>query len=205
MRFSRTLGMLILACAVLCAAGPAFAQKSTKKKAAAPPDDKAATEAMMKAATPGPEHKMLMSMVGTWKTSSKMWFAPGAPATEATGESTITSMLGGRFIQENFKSEMMGMPFEGFGTTGYDNVQKKYVGTWSDNFGTGIMSTTGTYDAGTKTFTYTAKYPDPVTGKWKSMKIASKEVDANTQISEFWDEMPGGKLVKIMEITYTRQ
>ena len=206
MRFPKRLCLLVVSCALMCAVVPALAQKtSSKKKAAAAPDEKAMMEAMTKAATPGEEHKMLASMAGTWKTSSKMWMAPGQPATESTGQSVMTSVLGGRYIQESFKGEMMGMPFEGMGLTGYDNVQKKYLGTWCDNFGTTIMTMTGTFDSATKTFSYTGKYPDPMTGKWKSMKISSKEVDANTQFSEFWDELPGGKFVKIMEITYTRQ
>ena len=32
---------------------------------------------------------------------------------------------------------MMGMPFEGIGRTGYDNVTGKYWSTWIDNMSTG--------------------------------------------------------------------
>ncbi len=34
----------------------------------------------------------------------------------------------------------MGMPFEGMGIDGYDNLAKQYVSTWVDNMGTGIMN-----------------------------------------------------------------
>jgi hypothetical protein len=206
MHFPKRLFLIAVACALVCAAGPAFAQKSSKSKAkeAAPPDDKAMMEAMMKAATPGEQHKMLVAMAGTWHTKTKMWTAPNQPPTESQGESTITVVLGGRFIQESAKSEMMGMPFEGTGLTGYDNIQKKFVGTWADSFGTMIMMMTGTWDAATKSITWIGKYPDPLTGKTKTMKMTTKEIDANNHVSEFWDEVSPGKFAKIMELTYTR-
>ena len=47
------------------------------------------------------------------------------------------------------------MPFEGMGIVGYDNLLKKFVSVWIDNMGTGLMPGTGTYDAATKTYTYT--------------------------------------------------
>ena len=44
-------------------------------------------------------------------------------------------------------------PFQGLGFTGYDNHPKKYVGVWIDNMTTSIMTSSGTFDAGGKTFT----------------------------------------------------
>ena len=51
--------------------------------------------------------------------------------------------------------KMKDMQFKGMGIEGYDNVKKKFVGSWIDNMGTGIMMSEGTYDPATKTFTYT--------------------------------------------------
>ena len=36
-------------------------------------------------------------------------------------------------------------------------MKKKFVGSWVDNMGTGIMFSEGTYDPATKTFTYTSE------------------------------------------------
>src|SRR5262245_12137150 len=94
-----------------------------------------AMKAMMAYATPGPVQKAMEGMVGTWNTSITSYMDPAKPE-KSTGTSTYTSIMGGRYIQESFKSTFMGQPFEGLGTFGYDNVLKKYVGTWLDNMGT---------------------------------------------------------------------
>jgi len=56
---------------------------------------------------------------------------------------------------------MMGMPFEGIGINGYDNLKKKFVSTWIDNMGTMIVMSTGTFDPATKTFTYMGEMDNP--------------------------------------------
>ncbi len=47
--------------------------------------------------------------------------------------------------------KMKDMTFKGMGIEDYDNVKKKFVGTWVDNMGTGIMMSEGRYDVATKT------------------------------------------------------
>jgi hypothetical protein len=47
--------------------------------------------------------------------------------------------------------KMKNMTFKGMGIEDYDNVKKKFVGTWVDNMGTGIMMSEGDYDVATKT------------------------------------------------------
>lgn len=196
MRFTNMM-LAAAMCGVLGVAAPVMAQDK-----GAPAMDPA-MEAMMKAGTPGAEHKMMADWVGSWSVKTKM-MAPGAPPTEGTGSAVITSLFGGRYFQETFKGDMMGMPFEGLGTSGFDNVSKKFVGTWVDSMSTGIAITEGTWDAASSTFKYDMSYNDPVTGKVKRGKITVKVVDKNTHVSEFWDEIEG-KWVKTMELTYTRK
>ena len=112
-----------------------------------------AMEAMMKLASPGDGHKELGKMVGEWTYSSKMWMVPDQPPAESNGTMHAEWILGGRFIHSVWKGEFMGMPFEGHGTDGYDNVSKQYVSSWVDNMGTGILHSTGTCDAAKKTCT----------------------------------------------------
>jgi hypothetical protein len=52
----------------------------------------------------------------------------------------------------------MGMPFEGLGYTGYDNVKKQYFGTWIDSMSTGIMTSSRHGRLG-NTMTFTARTP----------------------------------------------
>ncbi len=113
---------LSLAAALLLACPIVFAQHDHQ----APPASDPATEAMIKAGTPGDPHKALEEFVGAWTVKSSMWGAPGAPpiASEATSETKW--IRGGRYLEEKFSGNFFGMPFEGSGLTGYDNVMKRY-------------------------------------------------------------------------------
>lgn len=192
----RTMMMAAAMCGALGLAAPAMAQDKAPKM-------DPAMEAMMKAGTPGAEHKVLEGWVGTWNAKVKM-NVPGQPSAESAGTAVITSLYGGRYVKEEFSSDMMGMPFQGTAVTGFDNVSKKFVGTWIDSMSTGIAHVEGWWDAASSSFKYDMSYNDPVTGKIKKSKMNVKVVDKNSHVSEFMDEMDG-KWVTTMEITYTRK
>jgi len=168
-------------------------------------DEKKAMEAMMKAATPGEAHKKLEKMIGTWDATVKMYGQPGAPAQESTGISEAKSVLGGRWIQETFNGNFMGMPFSGIGYTGYDNIKKQYVGTWMDSMSTAMMQSAGSADASGKNYEFTSNMDDPMTGKSAPMKEKVTVVDADHHMMEMWGPAPDGTMYKMMQIDYTRK
>lgn len=157
----------------------------------------------MELAQPGPHHKMLAEGAGTWETKTTMWMQPGAPPVESTGTSTITAVLGGRFVEEVTQSNMMGMPWEGRGTFGYDNVSKKHIATWYDSFGTMIMSFEGGCDGKCNVVSMTSNYFDPVSKSNKTMKVVSKRTDKDHYVTEMYD-VDDGKDTKTAEVQYTR-
>jgi hypothetical protein len=100
---------------------------------------------------------------------------------------------------------MMGMPFEGLGTTAYDNARKVWTSTWVDNMSTAILTMEGKWDDATKSMTSTGKMLCPANGKWCEMKEVLTMVDDNTQLMEMWGpDMKTGKLFKNMEMKLTR-
>src|SRR5258706_4880988 len=194
----------ILAATVLVAvtATLAFAD-DPKAKAAA--KEKAEMEAMMKAATPGDAHKKLGPMAGTFNANVKMWTQPGAPPTGGDGVAENSWALDGRFLEQRFTGTFMGMPFRGVGYTGYDNIKKKYIGSWMDSMSTSMMVSSGKADAGGKSFTFTSTMADPMTGKSSEIKEKVTVVDDDHHTLEKWGAGPDGKTVRMMEITYTRK
>src|SRR5687767_7477072 len=89
-------------------------------------DDATKQELMKKwteASTPGTQHDVLKGMAGQWKYTSKWWENAKATPQESTGTSSMKLILGGRFLQHETKGKAMGMPFEGVGITGYDNLK----------------------------------------------------------------------------------
>jgi hypothetical protein len=179
----------------------------TKDEKWVPVDSATAMKAWMDFATPGEQHKALAKSDGKWTAETSMWMEPDKPAMTSTGESTNKMILGGRYQMSEHKGSFMGMPFEGVAITGYDNHKKKYVSTWIDNMGTGIMQMEGTWDDGTKTMTMEGKMEDITReGKYCEMKETLKMVDDDHMVMEMYGpDNKTGKQYKTMEIKYTRK
>ncbi|MBD0306353.1 MAG: DUF1579 domain-containing protein [Nitrospiraceae bacterium] len=175
-----------------------------KDKEASSPDPQAMMQKYMELATPGEPHRQLVSLAGNWTTKTKSWMEPDKPPMESTGTCEYKVLLDGRYVQQQCSGEMMGQPFTGIGTHGYDNLTKKYVTTWIDSMGTGIFSMEGTAGPDGKTITLKGSHPDPFEGVMHHRAIW-KFVDANTQIFEMYGEHGHGHEMKVMEITYTRK
>ena len=170
---------------------------------AAMPSEKEIMEAIEKAGAPGPQHAALKSMAGSWKSSVKMWMGPGEPQV-SEGSSESVMILGDRYLKQDDTGSFMGHPFQGLGIMGYDNLEKKYVMSWVDTAGTGIMTASGTADPGGKSYTFKGTMIDATTGKPTKYKETVRVIDENTHVFEMYG-WHGGKEVKEMEITYTRK
>src|SRR5262245_43993237 len=175
------------------------------KRAAAPPDEKAMMEAMQKAATPGEAHKKLEPLVGTFDTNVRMWMDPSKPPEDSAGTTVNSWVLGNRYVEQKYEGTFMGEPFSGIGFTGYDNVQKKYVGTWMDTLSTGMMDSVGSADPSGKSFTMKSTMWDPATGKANTVDTKMTVTDNDHHTFEMWAKAPDGKKMKMMEIKYTRK
>jgi hypothetical protein len=191
---------VMLGLAVLLAGRPSPAED--KKKGA--PDEKAQIEAMIKAATPGPQHKALEALAGSWDVKLTMWMDPSKPPTESTATAETKMILGGRYLEEKVKGEFAGMEFLGQSVTGYDNLRKKFTSTWIDNFGTGISASSGTYDADKKTFTYKGEEVEPLDGNKVQTKSVVHVIDKdNYEVDMF--RVVGDKEVKVMHLDCKRK
>lgn len=168
----------------------------------AQPDPAALEKAWTEFATPGKPHEQFKRLVGRWDTQIKA-FEPGAEEPSVSkGTANFRMLLGGRYLQQNFRGEMEGQSFRGIGVSGYDNAQQKYVGTWIDSMGTGIMHTTGSYDAKTNTLTETGESSSPM-GPMK-FRMTSKYISNDEFHFTMHMLLPGDAEMKMMEITYTR-
>ena len=165
-------------------------------------------EEMMKqwqeAMAPNENHALLKQREGKWTYKVKMWMAPGAPPQESEGKSSSKMAMGGRYLIDHVEGEFNGMPFKGMSILGYDNVKKKFVSSWIDNFGTGFMVGTGTYDAEKKTWTFKTEQSDPMSGKTAKGRSVERLVDENHWEMTMYSIGPDGKEMKSMEIKYTR-
>jgi hypothetical protein len=221
--FKTVVGFVLPALCAVFFGTPAFAQGSSPGANTAAPPAAATTsqpnesqmmQQMIELSKLNENHKLLSSLDGTWNYIVKMWMNgdTGSKPQESHGTATRKSMMGGRFVMMDVSGnmEMPGpdgkvqkMEFKGHGMEGYDNVKKKFVGTWIDNMGTGIMMSEGTYDPTTKAFTYISEI-EPMPGMKQQVKEVMTLTDKNHMLFE-WFETRGGQEVKTMEIDYTRK
>jgi hypothetical protein len=193
--------ILTLGCAFALCAGALLADEPKK---AGDDMQKAQMEAWMKASTPGDAHKKLDHMIGSWNVTVKSWMAPNTPPMESTGTAENSWVLGKRWVQEKFSGSFMGMPFEGLGYTGYDNIKQQYVGTWMDNMSTAVMNSSSKGGSG-NTWEFTSSMDDPMTGKPSTIVEKVTFTDADHHSMEMWGPGPDGRNFKMMEISYSRK
>jgi Protein of unknown function (DUF1579) len=175
-----------------------------EKKQAGKMDAQAMMEVYQKLAIPTAPHQMFAKLAGTWTTRTKAWMEPDKPPMEGTGTCEQKTLLGGRYLQQDYSGEMMGNTFTGINLLGYDNHTKKYVSTWIDSMSTGIYYFEGTASTDGKTITQECSYDDPVKGPavWRSV---TRIVDDNTIEYVMHLTPKGGKEEKMMEMTVTRK
>jgi hypothetical protein len=211
-RITLFLGVLLTASFSLSAQDQNVKPKKTSVKTTAVENDKDKVsveaekerKAMMDYMTPGPMHKMLMSANGEWTEYITLWRSPGALAESIEATCTNKMILGDLYQESIHKGMMMGMPFEGRGTCGYDNAKKVFQSTWVDNMGSGIMFLEGKYDETSKAITMKGKMIDPATGKTENVREVLKFVDNNLQLMEMY-VTKNGKEFKNMEIKLSRK
>ena len=204
-----TATVLAVGVAASCLAQDNAATKPDDKPAQAPDPQMMAT--MMEMAKPNENHKILEQVTGSWTYKVKWWMSPESPPMESSGTCATKSVMDGRyFISEHSgkmsmpgpDGKMMDAGFQGMGTEGYDNAKKKYVASWIDNMGTGIMRMEGTYDPATKTLTYVGD-EEPMPGMKFNVRQTVTYTDKDHHTMEFY-EVHDGKETKVMVIDYTR-
>ena len=204
--------LLTLAAAILCivATNHVLSQDTPDKMPPGMPEmsaeDMAHMQEYMKLMQPGEAHKILHRHVGTWKTVTRIWMGgPGSPPLSSTGTSTLTSILGGNWIQEEHSGSMMGMPYLGMGMMGYDNYKNLYVSTWYSNMGTELLQMSGARNPETGVITMYGKMDEPqLSVHGRTVKYVMTPNDQDHFTFAIID-LHAGDNYKVIEMTYTRQ
>jgi hypothetical protein len=122
---------------------------------------------------PGPEHKVLKAMVGTWESTMKVG------GRETKGTMTYKMELGGMWLAGSLKSELFGAAFLGKSLDSYNPIKKKYVSLWVDSMSTAPVIMEGTYDKEKKTMSMSGEGPG-MDGKAIKYRSVTKMPDADT-------------------------
>lgn len=153
--------------------------------------------------TPGPFHELLQQSDGEWAATITFW-NQGEKGETAHTTCTNSMILGGRYQQSIYKGSMMGIPFEGIGTTAYDNARKVFLSTWIDNMGTGMMYAEGRYDSTKQELIFQGYTSDPQTGDLTDYRETLRITNRNRQVMEMFMTVKGREY-KVMEIILERK
>jgi hypothetical protein len=161
-------------------------------------------QAMQVSMTPGEHHEKLKPMTGTFQVESTMWMDSSSSPVTGTGISENRWVLGNRFLEQRLTGSFMDMPFEAIGYMGYENIQKKYVSSWMDSMGTGIMPAEGVLKPD-NSIEFLAQYPDAISGKMMKFKEILRIHSQDHYSLEMYITGEDGSEFKNMEAHYRRQ
>lgn len=154
-------------------------------------------------AKPGREHALLkQEFEGDWDAVSK--HAQDGKSMESKGTESVKSAFGGYWLVMDFRGEMNGTPYTGYGTLGYDPYKKKYVMTWIDSKAPIAMWAEGDADVDGKTFTFTSEGFCPDLGKTAKVRMVMAVQDSNHHTLTFYRQGKDGTESKMGEIFFTR-
>lgn len=149
---------------------------------------------------PSPEHAEVMKGVGTWNITSKFYMAPGAPPMEGKATEVVTA-IGPYWTVGEFKSDFMGMPYEGRSTLGFDPWTGEYTSTWIDSMMPNYFHLKGKKDGDTIVLRGQAR--DPQSGELAEYKITDHCVSDDEHNMAMYMDAGGGEVL-LFEMHYTR-
>jgi Protein of unknown function (DUF1579) len=152
---------------------------------------------------PGPVHKRLNELVGSWDVALLYTLGDKQHAGKATCEAKW--ILEGRFVQQDYQSRFQGKPFHVLQILGYDNSRKKTIEIMMDTLSTGLMHNEGSISDDGKVITNLGEGHDPSTNKPYKLRTVTTIVDIDHFTLEWFRINDGGKEEKVVSMVHTRK
>lgn len=154
---------------------------------------------------PAKDHEWLKQLVGEWDVQFKINMQPGQPPVESAGTDSVRA-LGEHWIIAETKTTMMGAPYNGILSLGYDAQKKHFAGTWIDSFGGYLWVYKGTLNDVGDTMTLETEGPSLQNpGKTARYKEVIKITDKDTRTFTSSTQSDDGAWMQILTIEYRRK
>lgn len=149
---------------------------------------------------PPPELKKLAQLVGNWNSTVNVYESAMGPASQSTGKSTYGWAFGGMRLEGKHQMKMMGKPFDGRSTWGYDTQKKQYQMVWTDTMMPSSFVYYGTYPTENMLSLFTTYM---IGDKPVTEKVDVQFPDANSYVLTIQNDT-SGSMQKVMEEKGTR-
>ena len=172
---------------------------------AAPETDEAMMKGMQRweeCVTPGAMHKQLERFLGTWTTEAHATGLSGPEGEKGTSE--WAWLFEGRFIQQTWKADVMGVPSGGQVTIGYDNFKRKFVTSDVNTFQTALLTSEGNFDAGGDTLITYGFTDSPITGECDRLAKYVWRFEGPDKFTFELHDPSAGEQSKVLDVVYTR-
>ncbi|HEY9745251.1 MAG TPA: DUF1579 domain-containing protein [Oculatellaceae cyanobacterium] len=154
---------------------------------------------------PNAQHAWLQQFVGEWDSDVEL-MEPGSNTPIKKKGSESVRAVGGFWIISESKGDMMGTPFTGVQTLGYDTVKQKYVGTWVDSMTDYMWQYEGSVDPTGKILTLDSEGCCPMKpGETIKAKDVIEVQDKNHKVFKSFMLGPDGQWHQVMTVRATRK
>jgi len=150
---------------------------------------------------PTAEHKLIQNLAGKWKVACKFYMDPSQPPMESAATETVEK-IGEFWTVSKFETSMMGSPFTGCCSFGYEPHSKQYVSTWMDSMAPVLCVLRGTKQG--DTLTLQGEFFSCMTNSVQKHRTTDKMISKDEHIFEMFTTMPDGKEIKMMTSHYKR-
>jgi hypothetical protein len=158
---------------------------------------------------PGAEQQALTTLSGDWNSEVRFYFDANAAPMVKPGTYRAKLDLGGYFLHREFRVDLddagdfKALAFHGYGLTGYDPFQRKYLGVWADSGSPALYLTEGSFDATGDVYTETSHGPDP-TGKPLTLRMVTTRQNRDHMSFRIYRTNEGADETLITEMEHTR-
>lgn len=173
----------------------------------APADDPRILEAIARQRAlglPGPEHRVLAPLVGTYKVDFTSYPPAGEP-TRLAGTAENRLVFGGRFLLSEWTVGEGDARIEAMTAYGYDNAKKQYFAFGINSLRTSMINPWGNYDAASRSFIMNGRAHDEATGTVLVYRVLLKIANPDSHVFQLFLDVPGRPPRKALEMTFTRQ
>jgi hypothetical protein len=195
----------LCAAALAAVSSPALLQPARDvRQEPAQPDPAEMLKLFAKYTTLGEEHRLLERFIGEWDAQSSMIMGDQRSTTK--GSATFRWKVEGRWLESEWRGEMMGMPVVSHGWLGYDKFKMSYVMTSITSLDTAMNEAEGDLTPDGKALVMYGTLDEYLSGEHdKMVKYVYRFVSADEIVFEVHDLPIGEVNTQVMEFRFTRK